>query len=130
MSDGAAYGDAHDGERAVYELGDPEDAKLLTLARAHRARARSSDGAAVRDTDGRTYTAAGVDLPSLQLSALQVAVAMAASSGVKGLEAAVVVSEVLVTAAVDESVVRDFAGEGVRIYRADSSGAVHDLVTT
>ena len=70
------------------ELTDPEDAKLLTLARANRARAQALEGAAVRDTDGRTYSAASVDLPSLHLSALQVAVAMAISSGVKGLEAA------------------------------------------
>lgn len=68
-----------------------EDAKLITLARANRARAGSQQGAAVRDTDGRTYSAASVDLPSLSLSALQLAVAMAVSSGAPGLEAAVVV---------------------------------------
>src|SRR3712207_7478726 len=45
-----------------------------------------------RDTDGRTYLAATVALPSLQLSALQAAVAAAVSSGVEGLEAAPVVS--------------------------------------
>jgi hypothetical protein len=112
------------------ELTDPEDAKLLTLARANRARARSAEGAAVRDTDGRTYSAAGVDLPSLQLSALQVALAMAISSGVKGLEAAVVVTEVLPTGADEAGAVRDFAGPGVPIYRADASGQVLDCVTT
>lgn len=68
----------------------PEDAKLLTLARSARARARANQGAAVRDTDGRTYVAATVALPSLELTALQVAVAMAVSSGALGLEAAVV----------------------------------------
>jgi hypothetical protein len=112
------------------ELTDPEDAKLVTLARANRVRARSVEGAAVRDTDGRTYSAAGVDLPSLQLSALQVAVAMAISSGVTGLEAAVVVTEVLPIAVDDTSAVRDFAGEGVPIYRTDASGQVLDCVTT
>jgi hypothetical protein len=69
---------------------DAEDAKLVTLARSSRARTGAVQGAAVRDTDGRTYVAATVDLPSLQLSALQVAVAMAVSSGALGLEAAVV----------------------------------------
>jgi hypothetical protein len=69
---------------------DSEDAKLVTLARSARARTRAAQGAAVRDTDGRTYVAATVALPSLQLSALQVAVAMAVSSGAPGLEAAVV----------------------------------------
>ncbi|MGX7680642.1 cytidine deaminase [Jatrophihabitans sp. DSM 45814] len=72
---------------------DPEDAKLVTLARATRARSSARQGAAVRDTDGRTYAAASVALPSLELSALQVAVAMAVSSGAPGLEAAVVVAD-------------------------------------
>jgi hypothetical protein len=72
---------------------DAEDAKLVTLARSARARTGAAEGAAVRDTDGRTYVAASVALPSLQLSALQAAVAAAVSSGVEGLEAAVIVSE-------------------------------------
>jgi len=72
---------------------DAEDAKLVTLARSARARTGSAAGAAVRDTDGRTYVAAAVALPALTLSALQVAVAMAASSGALGLEAAVVVGD-------------------------------------
>jgi hypothetical protein len=71
---------------------DPEDAKLITLARSARGRTGGAEGAAVRDTDGRTYLAATVALPSLQLSALQAAVAAAVSSGVDGLEAAAVVS--------------------------------------
>ncbi len=112
------------------ELADPEDAKLLTLARANRARAESLEGAAVRDTDGRTYSATNVDLPSLQLTALQVAVAMAISSGVKGLEAALVVTDALLILEADISTVRDFAGTGVQIYRADTDGAVVDSVTT
>ena len=70
-----------------------EDAKLVTLARSARARTGAAEGAAVRDTDGRTYVAAGVGLPSLKLSALQAAVAAAVSSGVEGLEAAAIVSE-------------------------------------
>jgi hypothetical protein len=70
---------------------DPEDQKLITLARSARARTRASEGAAVRDTDGRTYVATTVALPSLSLTALQLAVAMAASSGALGLEAAAIV---------------------------------------
>ena len=69
---------------------DPEDQTLVTLARSARARTGAAQGAAVRDGDGRTYVAATVQLPSLHLSALQVAVAMAVSSGAPGLEAAVV----------------------------------------
>lgn len=72
---------------------DPEDQKLITLARSARARASAVQGAAVRDGDGRTYVAAAVDLPSLQVSALQLAVAMAVSSGADTLEAAVVLGD-------------------------------------
>ena len=69
-----------------------EDAKLVTLARSALGRTGAPEGAAVRDTDGRTYLAATVELPSLRLSALQAAVAAAVSSGVTALEAAAVVS--------------------------------------
>jgi cytidine deaminase len=72
---------------------DAEDAKIITLARAARARNSAAEGAAVRDETGRTYSATTVDLPSLKLSALQVAVAMAVSSGAESLEAAAVVTE-------------------------------------
>ncbi|MFL6163924.1 MAG: cytidine deaminase [Jatrophihabitantaceae bacterium] len=54
------------------------------------ARTGAEQGAAARDTDGRTYAAATVALPSLRLSALQAAVAMAVASAAPGLEAAVV----------------------------------------
>ena len=67
----------------------PEDQKLVTLARAAMARAGASEGAAVRDLDGRTYAAAAVALDHLRLTALEVCVAMAVSSGSRGLEAAV-----------------------------------------
>jgi len=71
---------------------DAEDAKLSTLARATRARTGAAQAAAVRDLDGRTYAGAPVELPSLRLTALQVAVAMALSSGAAGLEAAVLLA--------------------------------------
>ena len=38
----------------------PEDAKLVVLARATRARTGATSGAALRDLDGRTYAAAEV----------------------------------------------------------------------
>ncbi len=87
---------------------DAEDAKLVTLARGARARAGAAEGAAVRDTDGRTYAGATVALPSLQLTALQVAVATAVSAAAAALEAAVIV------------------GAGVAP-DPDSAGAAHDL---
>jgi hypothetical protein len=102
----------------------PEDAKLVTLARSTRARTRAAEGAAVRDTDGRTYAAATVDLPSLRFSALAVCVAMAISSGSRGLEAAVVLTEATGLADHDLEVVREFAGPGVTVHRGDGRGRV------
>jgi hypothetical protein len=70
-----------------------EDAKLVTLARAARARLGAIEGAAVRDGDGRTYAGTSVNLPSLVLTALQYAVAAAVNGGAEDIESAVVVSE-------------------------------------
>ena len=71
----------------------PEDNKLVVLAKATRARTGAAEGAALRDLDGRTYAGATVDLPSLQVSAMGVVIAMAVASGAKGAEAAVVLTE-------------------------------------
>lgn len=70
-----------------------EDLKLVTLARGAMARAGAGHGAAVRDLDGRTYAGAPVALTALGLTALQVAVATALSSGAAGFEAAVLVGD-------------------------------------
>ncbi|HVE64857.1 MAG TPA: cytidine deaminase [Mycobacteriales bacterium] len=70
----------------------PEDDKLVTLARSALARSRGAHGgAAVRDDIGRTYSAAAVHVGSLSLTALELAAAMAVSSGVQRLEAAVLI---------------------------------------
>src|SRR5215218_920666 len=94
-----------------------EDKKLVTLARATRARTGAAEGAAVRDADGRTYAAATVDLPSLQVSAIGVCVAMAVASGAKGLEAAVVLTEADVVPDADLAAIRDLGGGGVAVHR-------------
>lgn len=109
---------------------DPEDVKLLTLARAHRARTGAQEGAAVRDTDGRTYSATEVGLPSLRLSALQVAVSMAVCSGGHGLEAALVVTDTAALTGDDLAVVRDFGGPEVPVYRVNASGQVVETLST
>jgi hypothetical protein len=96
-----------------------EDQKLVTLARATMARTRAPEGAAVRDLDGRTYAAASVDLPSLKLTALDVCVAMAVSSGAQGLEAAVRLGD---DAAPDLRAVRDLGGDGVVVHLGDARG--------
>lgn len=103
-----------------------EDAKLVTLARATRARARAEEGAAVRDLDGRTYAAASVRLEHLTLSALEVCVAMAVSSGSAGLEAAVV----LTGSEPDLDAARDFAGPGVPVYLGDDRGRIDRSTST
>jgi hypothetical protein len=105
---------------AVPEL-SPEDQKLVTLARAAMARTGASEGAAVRDRDGRTYAGASVSLPSLRLSALEVCVAMAVSSGATGLEAAVRLSE---QGNPDLRAVHDLGGEDVVVHLGDARGRI------
>lgn len=107
-----------------------EDRKLVTLARSVRARTQAAEGAAVRDTDGRTYAAATVDLASLQVSALGVCVAMALSSGSAGLEAAVLLTEAVEVRAEDLAVVRDYAGSGVVVHRGDLRGNPAETLVT
>jgi hypothetical protein len=106
----------------------PEDAKLVTLARSVRARTRAAEGACVRDQDGRTYAAATVELPSLRLSAVSLAVAMAVSSGSTGLEAVAVLTDADAVDENDLDVVRDFAGTGVPVLRGDPRGQVLETV--
>jgi hypothetical protein len=106
-----------------------EDTKLITLARATRARVGADQGAAVRDRDGRTYAAATVELPSLRLSAVQVCVAMAYASGSSGLEAAVALgthgdSAEGELAEADLAVLRDFAGGECLVHLTDPKGTV------
>ena len=98
-----------------------EDQKLVTLARATMARTRSAEGAAVRDLDGRTYAAAAVDLPSLRLTALEVCVAMAVSSGSAGLEAAVRLGD---ETSPDLRAVRELGGDAVVVHLGDPGGRV------
>jgi hypothetical protein len=102
---------------------DPEDQKIITLARSTRARVAASEGAAVRDETGRTYTAAAVALPSLQLSALRLAVAMAVSSGATGLEAAALVSDADAPGAADLAAVADL-GPTATVFHVGTDGGL------
>ncbi len=106
---------------------DPEDRKIITLAKASRARTQAAQGACVRDTDGRTYAATSVHLEHLQLSAIAVAVAMAVSSGAQGLEA-VALASVEAPTADDLAVVRDLPGTGVVVWFTDPQGAVQSVI--
>lgn len=107
----------------------PEDNKLVVLAKATRARTGAAEGAALRDLDGRTYAGATVDLPSLQVSAVGVVVAMAVASGAKGAEAVVVLTEGELREA-DLAAVRDLAGAGTPVLRGDAAGSVTDTRRT
>ncbi|MGH3519204.1 MAG: cytidine deaminase [Haloechinothrix sp.] len=107
---------------------DPEDAKIITLARSARTRIQAAEGAAVRDTDGRTYSAATVALPSFSATALQAAIAAAVSSGAEGIEAAAVVTGADDVAEESVRVVRDLA-EKAPIFVADASGAVREVLS-
>ena len=106
---------------------DAEDQKIITLARSSRARVAASEGAAVRDETGRTYTAAAVALPSLRLSALRLAVAMAVSSGADSLEAAALVSDGAGPSAQDLAAVRDIGSKAIIIH-ASADGRVRATI--
>jgi hypothetical protein len=101
----------------------PEDIKIITLARSARVRVAAAEGAAVRDETGRTYAAAAVALPSLRLSALQLAVAMAVSSGAASLEAAALVSEADRPDSADLAAVRDIGPDAI-VFHASPDGTV------
>lgn len=103
---------------------DAEDTKLVTLARGARGRVGAAAGAALRDETGRTYSGAGISLPSLTLGALQLVVAQAVSAGARGCECAVVVNA---TGELDESDVaalRDLGGPAARLILVDPRGEI------
>ena len=105
-----------------------EDRKLVTLARSSRARVGAAEGAAVRDQDGRTYAAAAVSLPSMSVTALQLAVASAAAAGATRLEAAAVVTEASTLDGAGHSAVRDLAADAP-IHVAAPDGTLLGTVT-
>lgn len=105
----------------------PDDSELVTLARSARARNAAMSGACVRDLEGQTHVATNVGLPSLTVSSLELAIAMAVSSGAGGLEAAAVVTE---DDDIDLTAVRDLAGGDVPVYLADITGQAHTVWNT
>jgi len=104
---------------------EAEDAKIVTLARAARARAQAAEGAAVRDTDGRTYAACTVSLPSFSVTAMQAAIVAAISSGAAGIEAAAIVTEYPGIASASLQAVRDLS-DRAPVYVVEPSGHVVD----
>ncbi|MEZ7006374.1 MULTISPECIES: cytidine deaminase [unclassified Streptomyces] len=108
---------------------DPEDRKIITLARTTRARNGVPEGAAVRDETGRTYVAGTVALDSLKLSALRTAVAMAVASGATSLEAATVVTDAETASPEDLAAVRDLGGAQTPVLVAAPDGTVRETLT-
>jgi len=106
---------------------DPEDRKIITLARAARGRTGADQGACVRDGDGRTYAATSIGLRSLSLSAIQLAVAMAVSSSAPGLEAVALVAENGPTD-LELALVREVAGRSVTVWVIDPNGVARDRI--
>jgi hypothetical protein len=103
----------------------PENEKIIVLARSARARLSTAEGAAVRDTTGRTYVATTVALPSLQLSAVRAAIVMAVAGGADGLEAVAVVSESdNPPPPEDLAAVRDLGGPTTPVYLAAPDGHI------
>ena len=105
-----------------------EDNTLVILARSSRARVAAVEGAAVRDQDGRTYAAASVVLPSMSVTALQLAVASAVASGASSLEAAAVVTEASMLDGAGHAAVRDLA-KSAPIHVAAPDGSLLGTVT-
>ena len=69
---------------------NPEDLKLLTLAKATMARSNSSSAAALRDNTGRTYVAIPVKSGEFEVDALLAVLVVAKASSISGIEAIVV----------------------------------------
>ncbi|HEX7355633.1 MAG TPA: cytidine deaminase [Mycobacteriales bacterium] len=106
---------------------EPEDAKIVTLARTARTRGYPgpAEGAAARDDSGRTYAAATVrhEDPSLTTSALRGALSAAVSSGARRFEAFALVADDPSLSDGDRALLRELA-RGVTVLLATPDGAV------
>lgn len=71
-----------------------EDEKLLTLARATKARSGAKSAAALRDTTGRTYVGIPVSAGEFSIDGLLAVLVIAKASQITGIEAIVVLGEV------------------------------------
>ena len=69
---------------------NPEDLKLLTLAKATMARSNSKSAAALRDNTGRTYVAIPVKSGDFEVDSLIAVLVVAKASSINGIEAIVV----------------------------------------
>ena len=77
-------------KRRTFLSNNPEDLKLLTLAKATMARSNSSSAAALRDNTGRTYVAIPVKSGEFDVDSLLAVLVVAKASSISGIEAIVV----------------------------------------
>lgn len=108
----------------------PENAKLLSLARAVRARVGGREGGALRDETGRTHAATNVELCALSMSALELAAANAAATGAQEVRAAVLVAAAPAVTASALALLAELAAPGAVLAVCDQDGrqiALHEL---
>jgi cytidine deaminase len=108
--------------KSISELSNPEDVKLLTLAKNTLARSQSEQAAALRDNTGRTYVAINVATVGLTLDALQAVLTVALASGITGIESVLVTG--VQPAQVD--VIKDFA-PAATIFYCNASSEIYEL---
>jgi hypothetical protein len=77
-------------KRRAFLSSNPEDLKLLTLAKATMARSNSKSAAALRDNTGRTYVAIPVKSGDFEVDSLIAVLVVAKASSINGIEAIVV----------------------------------------
>ena len=70
-------------------MNNPEDLKLVTLAKNTLARSGALQAAGLRDNTGRTYVAINIASPELTLDACEAVLTVALASGIIGIECVV-----------------------------------------
>ena len=103
---------------------DPETSKLMTLARGARARITAAEGASLRDDMGRTYSGASVHRGSLELSAIELTVASAISSGATGIEEVVLCSDEQALRPTDAQALHSLGNSGIPVTIISMRGEV------
>jgi hypothetical protein len=103
-------------------MNNPEDDKLVTLARNTLARSGAQQAAALRDTTGRTYVAINVASPALNLDAFEAVLTVALASGITGIESVVATG----VKPANIAAIRSFAATAT-IFYLDADGQEHTL---
>ena len=103
-------------KRRAFLSNNPEDLKLLTLAKATMARSNSKSAAALRDNTGRTYVAIPVKSGDFEVDSLIAVLVVAKASSRNGIEAIGVCGQ-------------DPAPSSISVIKSEDSGAQIYLVS-